>query len=118
MVGYPLAMNQKTLPSEQRFSSNEPVSCEGISADIEKRGLADVLSFYPNPTSDLVYFKHPLERKINIIVISDVAGRTIRTINVIGLKDTTIDLGKLAEGIYHLNFFADDWIATKKVVRY
>ncbi|MDP6907996.1 MAG: glycoside hydrolase family 31 protein [Flavobacteriales bacterium] len=73
---------------------------------------------YPNPTSDLVYFKLPLERKINIIVISDVAGRTIRTINVIGLKDTTIDLGKLAEGIYHLNFFADDWIATKKVVRY
>ncbi len=88
----------------------------GNNVGINDLELAEAISIYPNPTSGALNVEFPLESNIIDITVSDVIGRTISKINVVGLERTTIDFNGMAEGIYHLNFLAVDKKATKKVV--
>jgi len=88
----------------------------GNNVGINDVELANAISVYPNPTSSVLNIEVPVEANVIDVTISDLSGRMVHKVNVTGLKRIALDLGGLAEGIYHLNFFTNDSKATKKVV--
>lgn len=88
----------------------------GNNVGINDLELANSISIYPNPTSGIVSVEFPSEADIINITITDVVGREINRLNVVGMERLMLDMGSYTEGVYHLNFLAADKKATKRVI--
>ena len=74
------------------------------------------LSVFPNPVSDIVNITSP-EANIEMVTITDLNGRTVKSINFNNVAETTIDASDLASGIYLMNITANGTVATQKIVK-
>jgi hypothetical protein len=71
----------------------------------------DKLNVYPNPANNILYINN-LPDNTETIEIVNIEGK-----KVMELKATdTIDISKLAFGVYQINFRGNNWIETKKII--
>lgn len=104
-----------TITDDEGCSVTESFTI-GSNVGINDLELAEQISIYPNPTSDDLNIELPLEGGINSVILTDVIGRTIQSVNLVGLQRTSISFANMAEGIYYLNFYTNESKATKKVI--
>lgn len=88
--------------------NNDPASTENFA----KLGL----NVFPNPVSDIVNITSP-EANIQAVTITDLNGRTVKSINFNNVAETTVDASDLASGIYLMNITANGTVATQKIVK-
>ena len=74
------------------------------------------LNVFPNPVSDIVNITSP-EANIEMVTITDLNGRTVKSINFNNVAETTIDASDLASGIYLMNITANGTVGTQKIVK-
>ena len=74
------------------------------------------LNVFPNPVSDIVNITSP-EANIEAVTITDLNGRTVKSINFNNVEETTVDASDLASGIYLMNITANGTVATQKIVK-
>lgn len=74
------------------------------------------LNVFPNPVSDIVNITSP-EANIEAVTITDLNGRTVKSINFNNVAETTVDASDLASGIYLMNITANGTVATQKIVK-
>lgn len=74
------------------------------------------LNVFPNPVSDMVNITSP-EANIEAVTITDLNGRTVKSINFNNVAEITIDASDLASGIYLMNITANGTVATQKIVK-
>jgi PKD repeat protein len=88
----------------------------GSNVGINDLELAEAINLYPNPTSGVVFADLPSELDIIDVTITDMVGRQISKVNVIGKTRVSLDFSFYTEGVYHMNFYTSKSKATKKVV--
>ena len=88
--------------------TNEPASTESY----DKLGL----NVFPNPVSDVMNITSP-EANIQAVTITDLNGRTVKSINFNNVAETTVDASDLASGVYLMNITANGTVATHKIVK-
>jgi len=73
---------------------------------------------YPNPASDVVYFRLKNENEFTNFTISDITGRSIyKQTLASGLNSFTIDVSGLSKGIYVFNLFnSNNKVVSKRLV--
>src|SRR5690606_4251207 len=74
------------------------------------------LNVFPNPVSDIVNITSP-EANIEAVTITDLNGRTVKSINFNKVAETTVDASDLASGIYLMHITANGTVATQKIVK-
>ena len=81
--------------------------------------LADetALDIYPNPSTGLFTLTIPQELAVQTIAITDVNGRTVKTVAVSGALQYTMNLSNLEAGIYLVNVATVDGTVVSKVVK-
>jgi len=75
--------------------------------------LAEGLSVYPNPTSDMINIISANENITNI-ALADITGKLLYSVSNLDTERQTIDVSSLAQGIY---FVQINGAATKKIVK-
>ena len=90
-------------------------------SDLNKFFPEDVISYYPNPVKDELFLKWDLinDNKVDNIVIFNLLGKTITTLNNFSNKnETIISFQALTDGVYFVNLnYADGDIKTIKIVK-
>jgi hypothetical protein len=111
-TGYGTYISGETEDFFVRFKPNIATSLSDIS-DIEEVGI------YPNPTSGLLYigFNALSKKDVNIELISVTGSKLMskEVKNVIGKYSTTLDLSKVAAGVYLLKFSTDKGDFVKRI---
>lgn len=73
--------------------------------------IKNMLSIYPNPTSDILNIK--TDSKINSVSVVDITGKKVN----VKLEDGKIDVRSLPAGIYLINVETKDGISTEKFIK-
>ncbi|MCG2611583.1 T9SS type A sorting domain-containing protein [Flavobacterium sp. SM15] len=79
--------------------------------------LSSKFSVYPNPAKNFVTVTSKNSAAINKVVITDINGRTVNSIDVDGVTETQINISELNAGVYFLNIDTNEGTATKKIVK-
>ncbi|ESU28182.1 hypothetical protein FLJC2902T_15270 [Flavobacterium limnosediminis JC2902] len=79
--------------------------------------ISSKLSVYPNPVNNVVNISNAENLQINTVVINDINGRTVKTVNVNGVAETQINVSDLNSGIYFMNIETNEGTATKKIIK-
>lgn len=73
-------------------------------------------SIHPNPSSNVFHITSPIA-KINAVEITDINGRTIKSLKFDGIYDTDVNASDLSKGIYFMTIDSDKGTTTQKVIR-
>lgn len=73
---------------------------------------ADLIKFYPNPTTGIVNFSLP---EAAAVTITDMSGKLVLSRNL-EAGDSAINLGSLSKGLYIINFTGDNYSKTDKII--
>jgi len=109
------ALNMATLFSVVIDSSGNipPMPCSLIS--VQELNAENII-VYPNPAKNKLYVQHPSSILINKIVLRDVSGRTIATLDARG-SNNSIDIPTdLSAGIYFIEIKCQDGVIIKKMI--
>ncbi|ESU24820.1 hypothetical protein FEDK69T_03730 [Flavobacterium enshiense DK69] len=75
------------------------------------------LSVYPNPVNDIVTISNAENLQINKVAVTDVNGRTVKTLEFGGVTETQINVSDLNSGIYFMSIDTNEGTATKKIIK-
>ncbi len=87
----------KTLSTESFFKSNFAV--------------------YPNPASSVLNITSSNNAAINAASITDINGRTVKTVSLNAVSEAQINISDLKTGVYFLNVTSDAGTGTSKIVK-
>jgi hypothetical protein len=77
-------------------------------------------NYYPNPVSDMLYVNFDAESQNNIVYsLFDIMGKEVYKsdiLNVCGTINKSIDLSRLADGMYFLEVKTDKEIISQKII--
>lgn len=79
--------------------------------------LANKFSVYPNPANNIVKISNTSNYLLNSVSISDLNGRTVKTLKLNGEASAQINISDLSSGIYMMNISSDQGSVTKKIVK-
>jgi hypothetical protein len=79
--------------------------------------VASKLSVYPNPVNNIVNITNNSGLQINKAVITDINGRTVKSLNVNGVSELQINVSDLNTGVYFMNIETNEGSATKKIIK-
>jgi hypothetical protein len=79
--------------------------------------VASKLSVYPNPVNNILNITNNAGLQINKTVITDINGRTVKTLNHDGVSELQINISDLNAGIYFMNIETNEGTATKKIIK-
>ena len=79
--------------------------------------LASKFSVYPNPTNGLVTISNDVNSTLQSVTVSDLNGRTVKTLKLNGESTSQINISDLAAGVYMMNIASDQGAFTKKIVK-
>lgn len=79
--------------------------------------LAAKFSVSPNPAKNTVYVGNNNSIEIENVSITDINGRTVKTLALENVTDATLDISDLASGIYTMNITTPEGKAVKKIVK-
>lgn len=74
-------------------------------------------SVFPNPASSIVNVTAPESATISQIVMTDINGRTVKTVKVDGVASAQFSIAELASGVYTLKVVSNQGSAVKKVIK-
>ena len=108
-----------------RVSTSVTLGNESITAIEYRDSLRDLTAGFNELTLDYSIFPNPATNSISIISgksinqieIQDVAGKTIRNIQLLPSNKVEINTSELLQGIYYIKVYADNEISTKSFVR-
>lgn len=75
--------------------------------------LAEMISVYPNPTSDFVKLNLPSHIEVSSVQMFDLLGKSID----VELSNNQIDLTSFAEGVYMISIETNQGKLTKKIIK-
>ena len=86
-----------------------------INPESVSRVKGSTVSVYPNPATDRLMIEHP-ENRIREISIRNSLGAEQFFVRPEGLGKTTVDVSRLAAGLYFLDLITNQGIETHKIV--
>ncbi len=94
------------------------------SAIHDNTGIAEYLqnnlfTLFPNPSHDIINITVNTDKTVEKVYITDVLGKTIRTVNAKALHqnaDYSIDVKEMNKGIYFLSLQIEGQVITKKII--
>jgi hypothetical protein len=69
---------------------------------------------YPNPVTDQMTVEYPL---MNRVVVRDILGKAVRTVDLQRMDRVTLEMGDLVEGVYFLSVEAESGSHTTKFLK-
>lgn len=82
-----------------------------------KDHLASKFEIYPNPVKDIINISNTDNILVNNVIVTDLNGRTVKSLNFDGVTETQINVSDLAAGVYMMNVTSDKGNMTKKIVK-
>lgn len=82
-----------------------------------KENLVSKLTVSPNPTSDIVNIANNENILVNNVSVTDLNGRTVKTVNFAGVSEAQVSLADLSTGVYMITISSDKGSVTKKIVK-
>ena len=74
------------------------------------------INVYPNPVKDILNIKSDIPN-IESITITDLNGRTVKSINYNTVSEVNCNISDLNSGIYFLRIASTDGILDKKIIK-
>lgn len=72
---------------------------------------------YPNPASSVLNITSSANAAINAASITDINGRTVKTVSMNAVSEAQINISDLSAGVYFLNVTSDAGTGTTKIVK-
>lgn len=79
--------------------------------------VSSKFSVYPNPVNNFVMVSNDGSIQINKVSISDINGRTVKSLTYNGVTETQINVVELNAGVYFMNIDTNEGSATKKIIK-
>lgn len=79
--------------------------------------LTSRFSVFPNPASNLVKISSDSNTLVDGVKITDLNGRTVKTVSLNKVANAEINISDLASGVYLMNISSENGTATKKIVK-
>lgn len=83
----------------------------------EDFSFASKLSVYPNPSNGLVTISNDLNSALKSVSLTDLNGRTVKTVELNGDSSAQINISDLSAGVYMMNISSDQGSVIKKIVK-
>lgn len=74
-------------------------------------------SVYPNPANDVVTISNAANATIDAVTVSDLNGRTVKSVKLNGETTAQVNIADLSAGVYMMNISSDQGTSTKKIVK-
>lgn len=84
---------------------------------IEQMANSNLISVYPNPTTNKVVLNFNGTKNIQKITLLDVQGKIVYTTGNVTENELTIDLSELSDGIYALQVLSNNQLQTTKIIK-
>lgn len=78
---------------------------------------ASKFAVYPNPSNGLVNISSDLNSSLNSVSITDLNGRTVKTVELNGDSSAQVNISDLSAGVYMMNINSDQGSTTKKIIK-
>lgn len=82
-----------------------------------KDNLATAFKTFPNPVSDVITISNDASILLTDVRVTDVNGRTVKTIDAKNVSELQINVADLTSGVYFLNINSDSGSTVKKIVK-
>lgn len=79
--------------------------------------LASKFSVFPNPANDVINIANAENILVNGVTVTDLNGRTVKSVSFAGVADAQINVSDLASGVYMMTVTSDKGSMTKKIVK-
>jgi hypothetical protein len=79
--------------------------------------FARKFSTYPNPANNVINISNNDSILLNKVSITDVNGRTVKTIEVSNISEVEMNISELTSGVYFMNIDTDSGRAVKKFIK-
>jgi len=83
----------------------------------EDFSFASQLSVYPNPSNGLVTISSDSNSALTSVNLTDLNGRTVKTVALNGDSSSQINISDLSAGVYMMNISSDQGSVIKKIVK-
>lgn len=84
---------------------------------VDKVVADNKLAVYPNPAKNLINISNSENILLTNANITDLNGRTVKTVQLNGVTTAQINISDLASGVYMMNINSDQGSVTKKIVK-
>lgn len=74
-------------------------------------------SVYPNPANNVVSITNSANIQISKVAITDINGRTVKSLTLNGVTESQINISDLNAGVYFMNIDTNEGTATKKMIK-
>ena len=101
--------NNSDIIGVDDFSVDRPLSTESF--------FKSNLAVSPNPAKDIINITNNGSAILNTAVITDINGRTIKTVNLNGVSSAQINVSDINAGVYFLKITTDQGVGTTKVIK-
>lgn len=79
--------------------------------------FAKNFSVFPNPSTGIVNISSKNNNAIDVVQVTDLNGRIVKTNNMNGVSDAQINISDLTSGVYFVNIKTDAGSGTTKIVK-
>lgn len=79
--------------------------------------LASSFKTFPNPVNNVITISNDKNILLTDVRVTDINGRTVKTINANNVSEVQINVADLNAGVYFLNINSDSGKAVKKIVK-
>jgi len=79
--------------------------------------LANKFSTYPNPSSNVVNISNNYDIQFTEVNITDINGRTVKSLKVNNLSEVQMNVSELNSGVYFMNIATDSGKVVKKFIK-
>ena len=79
--------------------------------------VSSKFSVYPNPANNLINVSNNGNIQINTIVLMDINGRTVKSLNFDGVTETQINISDLSTGVYFINIDTSGGNIVRKIIK-
>jgi hypothetical protein len=93
-------------------ASNNPRT---FNSALNVENISDNIDIYPNPANDFIFIRN--SENIKSISISDISGKIISENEYKNSNEISIDISKMAKGIYFIKLTDNKNIFTKKIIK-
>jgi len=90
------------------------VTATALSVD---KQLISQFSVYPNPVNNVVTISNSANATIDAVTVSDLNGRTVKSVKLNGETSAQVNISDLSAGVYMMNISSDQGSVTKKIVK-
>lgn len=90
------------------------VTAEGVAGTNEF--ALSKFTVFPNPSNGVVTVANA-NALINAIAVTDINGRTVKSVKVGGLASTEVNISDLASGVYMMSISSDKGTSTQKIIK-